>query len=169
MKTINRLKSFLEKQTQLMRKIHPNPDWKYGGFEELVLNCGIEMKYAPLPKNISRGLPKSCYYNCFELLRKNLDLIYCEGYALDPDLSLPLIHAWLVNKNGEVIDPTWNDCNAAYLGVPFNTEWFISLLRSRNREDCLAVFESNHLEGYSLLKEGLPDKAITKTMTIAQD
>lgn len=71
-----------------------------------------------------------------------------------------MIHAWLVNKDGKVIDPTWNDCNAAYLGIPFNTQWFINLLRSRNREDCLAVFESNHLEDFSLLKEGLPEKAI---------
>ena len=33
-------------------------------------------------------------------------------------------------------------------------------MRSHNREDCLAVFESNHLEGFSLLKESLPEKAI---------
>ncbi len=45
------------------------------------------------------------------------------------------------------------------------TKWFINLLRSRNREDCLAVFESNHLEGFSLLKEGLPNDAIATSIT----
>ena len=143
-----------------MRKIHHNRDWKYGGFEELVLDCGVETSFAPLPKNIKRGLPKSCYYNCFQLLREDLNLTYSEGYALDLELLLPLIHAWLVNKDGEVIDPTWNNCNAAYLGIPFNTQWFINLLWSRQSEDCLAVFESNYLEDFSLLKEGLPKKAI---------
>lgn len=169
MKTIDRLKSFLEKQVEFNAKIRPNLDWKYNGFEELILDCGIEMKYASLPKNISRGLPKNCYYNCFEILKDNLDLTYCEGYALDPNLALPLIHAWLIDRKGKVIDPTWNDCNAVYLGVPFNTKWFINLLRSRNRDDCLAVFESNYLEDFSLLKEGLPDKAIARTILTAQD
>lgn len=162
MKTIDRLKSFLEQQTQLMRKIQSNPDWKYRGFEELILDCGIEMKYSPLPKNIDPGLPKSCYYNCFEILRKNLDLIYCEGYALNEELPLPLAHAWLVNNHGEVIDPTWNESSTVYLGIPFDTKWFISLLRSRNSEDCLAVFEGNYLEQYSLLKQGLPINALAK-------
>ena len=169
MKTIDRLKSFLGKQAQLMRKIHPHPDWKYGGFEELTLDCGIEMSFAPLPEDIDRGLPKSCYYNSFQLLKEDLDLTYCEGYALEPELPLPLIHAWLVNKDGRVIDPTWNDCDAVYLGIPFDTKWFIELLRSRNREDCLAVFESNHLEDFSLLREGLPKEAIAKITLIAQD
>ncbi len=168
MKTIDRLKSFLEKQAQLMRKIHPQPDWKYGGFEELILDCGIEMEYSPLPEYIERGIPKNCYYNCLELLRKHRDLTYCEGYAFTEDLPLPLFHAWLVNSKGEVIDPTWKTGDA-YLGVRFNTKWFIDLLVSRNREDCLAVFESNYMEQYSLLKEGLPEKAIAKTMTTAQD
>jgi hypothetical protein len=162
MKTIDRLKSFLNQQSQRMRKIRPNLDWKYGGFEELILDCGIEMNFTPLPENIERGLPKNCYYNCFELLKNNFALTYCEGYALDPELPLPLIHAWLVDNDGKVIDPTWDDCNAAYLGIPFDTKWFISLLRSRRREDCLAVIESNYLEGFSLLKEGLPNDAIRR-------
>ena len=160
MKTIDRLKSFLGKQAQLMRKIHPHPDWKYRGFEELILDCGVEMSFTPLLNNIDRGLPKSCYYNCFQLLKDNLNLTYCEGYALYPDLALPLIHAWLIDEGGQVIDPTWDESDTVYLGVPFNTKWFIELLRSRNREDCLAVFESNYMEDFSLLKKELPNEAI---------
>lgn len=79
MATIDRIKSFLNKQAQLMRKIHPHPDWKYGGFEELILDRGSEMSFVPLPEGIDRGLPKSCYYNCFQLLKDNLNLTYCEG------------------------------------------------------------------------------------------
>jgi len=164
MKTIDRLKSFLDKQAQLMRQIHPQPDWKYGGFEELILDRGIEMEHAPLLEDIDRGMPKSCYHNCFQLLKDNLDLTYCEGYALYSELPLPLIHAWLVDEDGKVIDLTWDEPDTVYLGVPFETKWFINLLRSRNREDCLAVFESNHMEDYSLLKEGLPKEAISRTV-----
>ena len=143
-------------------------------FEELILDRGVEMKYAPLPDNIERGIPKGCYYNCLQLLRKHPEFTYCEGYAQSEDLPLPLFHAWLVDGNGNVIDPTW-DKGDAYLGIPFNTKWFINLLVSRNREDeglssdfkseackprCLAVFESNYREEYSLLKEGIPKDAI---------
>lgn len=159
MKTIARLKSFLEKQAELIKKVHHQPYWKYNSFEELILDCGVEMSYAPLPNNIDRGSPKNCYYNCFELLREHPDLTYCEGYAMSEDLPLPLFHAWLIDEDGNVIDPTWKSGDA-YFGVPFNTEWFINLLVSRNREDCLAVFESNYLEKYSLLKKGIPENAI---------
>ena len=163
METIDRLKSFLDKQAELMQKIHPHPNWKYSGFEELILDCGVEMSFTPLPSSIDRGLPKNCYHNCFEILKDNLDLTYCEGYALYPDLALPLIHAWLIDEDGLVIDPTWDESDTVYLGIPFDTKWFIELLRSRNREDCLAVFESNHLEDFSLLREGLPDEVIRGT------
>lgn len=107
MKTIDKLRSILDQQSQLIRKIRPNLDWKYGGFEELVLDCGFEMNLAPLPLNIKRGLPRNCYYNCFKLLNNNFALTYCKGYGLIPHLPLPFIHAWLVDHNGKVIDPTW--------------------------------------------------------------
>lgn len=165
MKTIDRLKSFLQQQARLIKKIRPNQNWKYSCFEELILDRGIEMKYAFLPEDIDRGIPKNCYYNCLELLREHRDLFYCEGYALTEDLPLPLAHAWLVNKDREVIDPTWNDESTVYLGIPFNTQWFIDLLVSRNREDCLSVFESNYMEDYSLLKEGLPEEASSEAAT----
>ena len=163
MKTIDRLKSFLGKQAELMRKIHPHPDWKYGGFEELVLDCGVEMSFASLPENIETGLPKNCYYNCLQILDEHPELIYCEGYALADGLVLPVPHAWLINSKGEVIDPTWND-RSTYIGVSFDTDWLVSFLKSRDREDCLTVFEGNYMEDFSLLIEGLPEKAIAKTI-----
>ena len=160
MKPINRLKIFLKKQAELIRKIHPQPEWRYNSFEELILNCGREMSFAPLPKNIEPGLPKGCYYNCLQILDEHPELTYCEGYALADGLVLPVPHAWLINSKGEVIDPTWND-RSAYIGVSFDTDWLISFLKSRNGDDCLAVFEGNYIEDFSLLIEGLPEKAVT--------
>ena len=159
MKTVDRLKSFLIKQAKLIKKIHPQPEWKFNSFEELVLYCGREMTFASLPENIELGLPKGCYYNSLKILDKHPELAYCEGYALADDLVLPVPHAWLINQESEVIDPTWN-IKGAYIGVSFNTDWLISFLESRNQEDYLSVFESNYIEDFSLLKEGLPPEAI---------
>ena len=161
MKAIERLKNFLEQQTQLIKKIYPHPEWKYNGFEELVLDCGREMMFSPLPEGIEPGLPKGCYYNSLELLREHPKLVYCEGYALPDTGILAVPHAWLINSDGKVIDPTW-EAGEAYLGVPFDTLWLVSFLESRNRDDYLAVFEGNYMEDFSLLKEGLPDDAIAK-------
>jgi hypothetical protein len=144
-----------------MRKMYPNPDWKYGGFEELVLDCGRTMQ--PDENSSSeRGRPKSCYWNCQQLVSKRPELIYCEGYALTEDVGFLIAHAWLLNSEGKVLEPTWESPGEAYWGVAFSYEWVQSLLsqrRQRGRDNELSVFESNYLEKYSLLKEGLPPDA----------
>ena len=166
MKTIDILKTFLRKHAELIKKIYPHPEWKYNSYEELILKCGRQMNFAPLPEGIEPGLPKGCYYNCLQLLAEHPELIYCEGYALADGLVLPVPHAWLINSVEEVIDPTW-DTNGAYIGIPFNTDWVISLFEFRNPEDYLSVFENNHQENFSLLTEGLPDDATTRiTLTV---
>jgi len=118
---LSSLKSFLKAQAILMRKIHSNPDWKYGGFEELVLDCGALMKAQSLPQNIKHGSPKQCYWNCQEIAFKRRNLTYVEGYAIAPQVSIPVAHAWLLTREGDVIDPTWNPPGIIYIGVPFTT------------------------------------------------
>ena len=87
--TINNLKYLLHQQAELTKKIYPQKTWKYNGFEELILNCGKEFtKFSTL--DVERGIPKSCYWNCQQLLREYTELIYCEGYALAPDIVIPL-------------------------------------------------------------------------------
>lgn len=151
---------FLEQQARLVTQLNPHPEWLYNNFEELILNCGKEMFFKPLPNNIEVGLPKQCYLNCLQLLDEHPEFKYCEGYALATDSVLPVPHAWLVNSAMEVIDPTWNN-PAIYLGVTFNSNWLFSFLDSRQRKDCLAIFEGNYLENFSLLKQGLPNEAIS--------
>ena len=153
------LKQFLESQVSLLKKIHLNADWKYGGFEELVQECGSLMKAKPLPPNIKLRSPKQCYRNCQELVFKRKNLTYVEGYALALDVTIPLAHAWLLTAEEEVIDPTWNPPGTVYLGVPFSTEWVKSFLKSRKQRtntQNLSILEGNYLENYSLLKQGLP-------------
>ena len=157
------LKSFLESRRVFTRKNLRNNQWKYSGFEELILNCGVVMEIQPLPKNINHGKPKNCYWNCQQLAFKRKDLIYVEGYAIAEDINFPLAHAWLLTNNGHAIDPTWETQGNCYLGVPFSTTWVKSFLaerKQRGKDNDLRIFESNYLEKFSLLKEGLPDDAL---------
>lgn len=71
-----------------------------------------------LELQISHGLRvKECYYNCQKLALLGIGE-YCEGYA---DGSIPVEHAWLVDGDGTVIDPTWaaneNLVGGSYFGV----------------------------------------------------
>jgi hypothetical protein len=51
---------------------------------------------------------------------------YCEGFAIQDDMPIILSHAWLVNDNMEVIDPTWVEemsVEVAYFGVVFTKKF----------------------------------------------
>lgn len=154
------LKRMLQERADLMKTIHSkNAEWKYRGFEELVLDCGREMKPIPVPKYIQCGVPKQCYFNCIELIKEHQDLTYVEGYALDADISFPVAHAWLMNPQEQAIDPTWKSAGLCYIGVPFPTQWVLDFLedrKQRGRTDYLSLFESNYLEEFSFLKQGVP-------------
>jgi hypothetical protein len=160
--SLSSLKFFLEAQATLRRKLNPHLDWKYGGFEELILDCGTLMKAKPLPTTIKHGSPQQCYWNCQELVSKRKNLTYVEGYGLAPQVSIPVAHAWLLTPEGDVIDPTWNPPGTVYLGVPLSSEWVKSFLESRiqrTNTQNFSIFEGNYLETYSLLKHGLPPAA----------
>lgn len=162
---LSKLRQLLQERATLARNIRPNLDWKYAGFEELVLACGRAMEVKPLPKGIKQGTPKRCYFNSQQLAFKKKDLVYVEGYVLDSDISFPIAHAWVLTPEGHGIDPTWKTPGIAYIGIPFCTQWLKFVLASRQqkgRDDDLSIFESNYLEEYSLLKQGLPTEAYNK-------
>lgn len=159
---LSQLKSDLEELLKVKKKIYAHLDFKYIGFEQLILDCGTAMEAKLLPANIKRGLPKSCYYNCQKLAFEKEDFIYVEGYALMDDPLFTTAHAWLLTPYGDAIDPTWETPGDAYLGIPLSTEWirlFLESRKQRGRENDISIFESNYLESWSLLKEGLPPEA----------
>lgn len=165
MNSLAELKQYLQDRVTLLKEIRPNQGWKYLGFEELLLDCGTVMQAQSMPKDIKRGLPRSCYYNSQKLAFKQNNFTYVEGYAVAEGVSIPLVHAWLMTPDGYAIDPTWDTPGIAYLGIPFDTGWVKSILAARKqqgREDDLSMLEGNYMEGFSLLKEGLPDKAYFK-------
>jgi hypothetical protein len=79
--------------------------WYYSGAEDFVIQNGaqFDVDYEILNK-YPMGEEKQCYKNAFELTLFQDDLIYVEGFACT---VIPTMHAWVVDKNGNVYDPTW--------------------------------------------------------------
>lgn len=69
--------------------------------------------------NYPKGEPNSCFNNAWNLAMLHPELTYCEGYAMS---VIPMHHAWCVNRQGEVIETTWDEHGADYFGVAFKTE-----------------------------------------------
>jgi len=160
---IEEFKRYLQDLATVMKKVPGRTDWKYRGFEELVLECGRVMEPKPLPKNVKQGQPRVCYANCQRLVLKNRSLTYVEGYAMAQGVSIPLQHAWLVDANGYVIDPTWETPGCCYLGIAFRTAWVKSIWNSRKqkgRTDELSILQGNYLEDFSIFKQGFPADAL---------
>lgn len=75
-----------------------------------------------LPDHVERGEIKQCFTNSSEqFLHNGGFLAYCEGIAVGKKLGFPVHHAWLVDEDGKVYDPTWEyePGEALYFGVPF--------------------------------------------------
>lgn len=61
-----------------------------------------------------------CYVNAYYLAH-NQGLYYVEGLAIVPSIGFPMEHAWCVDADGHVYDPTW-EAGTDYFGVAFTPE-----------------------------------------------
>lgn len=88
------------------------------------------------------GEQQMCYKNAAEavLWDDADDLIYCEGMV---DAIIPIDHAWLIDKNGKVIDPTLRNTGHinGYFGVPFKREFLRKTVLNNKR---YGVFDWRH-------------------------
>src|SRR5579872_572248 len=82
-----------------------------------------------LPRWIRRGRFGVCFANAFRLLMRH-DMIYVEGYAISTGSSMGNLHAWCVDRDGNVYDPTWKNGDA-YFGIPFKSEYVKSVIAER--------------------------------------
>lgn len=91
----------------------------------------------PIPQEEVREA-KQCFRNALLLmLNSGNEYTYVEGYAAN---IVPVYHAWCVDAQGHVIDPTWNDRGKAYFGVPFNNRYVVRLV---DKQDHYGVLEGN--------------------------
>lgn len=99
-----------------------------------------------LPPDIERGQMGDCYSNALNAaLGSRGRYIYVEGYANAG--FFPMRHAWVVDGNGTVYDPTWPD-GEDYYGIPFETQWLLSYI---SETGFYSVF------GYDIAPKGLID------------
>jgi hypothetical protein len=97
---------------------------------EFVLRAGIDCIPQPLPRGYRRRTPKMCFANTAALVRRALGLTYVEGYVATSRVMFPVHHAWAINADNEVIDPTLGDpALCAYVGVPITREDYETLTR----------------------------------------
>lgn len=94
----------------------------HGDFMAYLETAGArEWTPAPLPCDVSRGEPKSCFMNASLAMLADDSLDYCEGVAIAANITLPFLHAWAVDADGNVVDPTWdNPEKCRYYGVRYD-------------------------------------------------
>jgi hypothetical protein len=105
-------------------------------FASFMLKHGREWESQAFPAEYPSGVPRGCFANSQKILfsrdGKRDGLVYVEGYACSGSLGFPFPteHAWLVDPEGRVIDPTWEDPETStYFGVPFNPEYVAGTIR----------------------------------------
>ena len=82
-------------------------------------------------KEVPQGAAKLCFMNAFHLSQEDPNYRYAEGLAVPHSIGLPLEHAWVVDKDNKVLDPTWKDGAAAYYGVKFKPD-YVSKVAARS-------------------------------------
>ena len=157
------LRSDLKQYADIFDRLYNRGELKYCSTQRLILDLGINFK-SKIDSPLS-GKPKECYKNCFQNLtgsrRTNDNLHYCEGFATHEGLGLIIAHAWLVNGQGEVIDPTWRDpqsfINPIYFGVVFNWEFVMEVAAQTKM---YGVLDNDRAIEYEFKRLGLPSNAL---------
>jgi hypothetical protein len=103
-----------------------------------VLEHGEPFAAAPLPRPYPYRrfrAPRACFRNAGRLAMEHEELTYVEGYACDPSHGATIKHAWCVDPDKRVVDPTWRDASdrgVVYLAVRFPNEQVGTMLDASN-------------------------------------
>jgi hypothetical protein len=81
------------------------------------------------------GEKRNCFNTATAYAVTRNNIFYVEGYALEPELLIPVQHAWPVDTNGQVIDTTYDDAtDHVYFGIAFKRDFVIDMLAKNNRQ-----------------------------------
>jgi hypothetical protein len=158
--SFKRLIEKLNEQADLLdRLLNSRLDYKYKSIERLVLETGrgfTNKKLAPY-----KAKPKVCYENCFKAIMFNDDYNYCEGYFIYDDINIAIAHAWLADKEDNVIDITLEDDlpGAVYFGVVFNREFVLDMGKKLKY---YGILDCDHMLDHEFKKNGFPEGALKK-------
>lgn len=100
------------------------PGLVYTSPHDFIAQHGIDYLPSPWSKHHHRyggvGVQKQCFGNA--IARAGLfGLKYVEGFAVGPKGEV-ICHAWNARPDGELVDCTWANTGAAYIGVEFSVE-----------------------------------------------
>ncbi|MEP0859728.1 hypothetical protein [Trichocoleus sp. DQ-U1] len=160
---LERLVKLLKEQAELIDKINESSDFRYKSTQALVLEYG--QPFTKKVKSPFKGKIKSCFENCFQALFKYPNLHYCEGFAIDDKLPLAISHAWLINEEGETVDPTWigeQYKNSVYFGIVFDKEFVFEFAKKIKH---YGILDSGYMNDYQLQREGFPPHALLTKAT----
>lgn len=119
----------------------------YGSYEDLVVAHGTLYTDVAtrLPKGMRWGGQQKCFRNAYERAAHH-GYLYVEGFAASIGCCFAAHHAWLVDGNGTVIDPTpnWRGVGAAYMGIAFNLEYVREVIVARGIYGVLDNYQQNH-------------------------
>lgn len=107
----------------------------------------FDVKTPQPPRRMPMG---ECYTNAAELCLRG-GLHYCEGYATPANINWPLPHAWCIDDDGRVVDPTWPD-GGHYFGTVFSHGGLGRILRQTGVH---GVYENLHILGRKLGVDGV--------------
>lgn len=111
---------------------------------------GQEWTAQPLPDEYERAEPQQCFTNATQLVVANDDLRYCEGYLHRPGSGFAFLHAWAVDEDGMVIDPTIdNPEECRYWGVAYETDEYLAHIVDKK---FYGVLGGDFLDGVAVLE-----------------
>jgi hypothetical protein len=132
---------------------------KYKGNYDMVLKEGSFFEVQERPKKIKQGEMKQCYTNAGRLALDDDNYTYCEGFASTKQFGIPFAHAWCIDKQGKVVDPTWKD-GASYFGIKFSTDFLKQTILKTKTWGLIPDYPSKK---YNPMKEGFSKDAIVKS------
>jgi hypothetical protein len=120
------------------------PRGPYFGVNDFILREGKVWRPAALPAHVSKGKQNYCFMNALNLAA-DTGFTYVEGVAAS---VFPTMHAWCVDENGVVVDPTWRDpANSLYYGVAFRLDYVLETVGERGYYGII----ENHEQDFPLL------------------
>lgn len=123
MTTFEGTRGFLEATVAAIGQTHHQIEG-YSCLQDFVLRHGQAMGDSTKSR-VKRGRMGYCYANASRLAMRNPEYIYCEGYAA---VVFPVMHGWCVNRDGQVVDPTWGEDGVDYFGIPIKRKYLMRAL-----------------------------------------
>jgi hypothetical protein len=150
-------REMLQHQVEVWAKLMPE---RGQTFDQWLLDNGEVCGPARSAEKL--GTPKQCYENSFNAVQffSDCDLtewFYTEGVVLRDNMPLAINHAWLTNRQGEVIDVTLRDADqCTYFGIPFDPDY---LLEATEQHGYYGLFSDGAMYNRDIVFKPVPAAA----------